>query len=142
MRSRSSTAVGLSLTSANCLQLVEGNRLAGSRLLETKLGSFVSARDSVEYTDDAARVWIGVLDRHREQRTGEGSLLDMSALRQLGEAGCMLGGVVDVQATGRSTHDFELTARIDTYRAQVWLSSFVTGSAYTRSSCLRSSPPT
>lgn len=66
MRSRSSTAIALSLTSANGLKLVEWDRLAGLRSFEPKLGAFVSTRDTVEHGDDAARVWVGVLDRHRE----------------------------------------------------------------------------
>lgn len=64
MRSRSSTATPLSLTSANDLQLVEWDRFAGLRSLEPKLNAFMSTRDTVEHGDDAARIWVGVLDRH------------------------------------------------------------------------------
>jgi hypothetical protein len=105
MRSRSSTAIALSLTSANGLQLVEWDRLAGSRSLESKLSAFVSARDTVEHGDDAARVWVGVLDRHREQGAGKGALLDMSALGQPRKSGRVLLVKGDIQAMCRSLHD-------------------------------------
>jgi hypothetical protein len=90
IRSRSPTATTLSLTSANGLKLVEWDRLAGLRPFEPKLSAFVSARDTVKHGDDATCVWVGVLDRHREQRAGEGAFLDMSALRQPGKSSRML----------------------------------------------------
>ncbi len=58
IRSRSSTAIALSLTSANGLQLVEWDRLAGSCSLEAKLSAFVSTGDIVEHGDEAARVSV------------------------------------------------------------------------------------
>lgn len=98
MRSRSSTAIALSLTSANGLQLVEWDRIAGSRSLESKPSAFVSTRDTVEHGDDAARVWVGVLDRYREQGAGKGALLDMSALGQPRKSGRVLLVKGNVQA--------------------------------------------
>jgi hypothetical protein len=108
IRSRSSTATALSLTSANGLQLVEWDRLAGSRPLEPKLSTFVSTGDTVEHGDDAARVRVSVLDRHREQRAGKGALLDMSALRQPRKSGCVFLVKGDVQAMRRSLHDWNV----------------------------------
>jgi hypothetical protein len=117
MRPRSSTAIALSPTSANGLQLVEGDRLAGSRSLEAKLSAFVSTRDTVEHGDEAVRVWVGVLDCHREQGAGKGALLDMSALRQPGKSGRVLLVKSDVQAMCGSLHDLNITTRVGTYRA-------------------------
>jgi hypothetical protein len=105
IRSRSSTAIALSLTSANGLQLVEWDRLARSRSLEPKLSAFVSTRDTVEHGDDTARVRVSVLDRHREQRAGKRALLDMSALRQSRKSGRVLLVKSDVQAMCGSLHD-------------------------------------
>jgi hypothetical protein len=119
MRSRSSTATVLSLTSANGLQLVEWDRLAGSRSLEPKLRAFVSTRDTVEHSDDAARVWVGILDRHRKQGAGKGALLDMSALRKPRKSGRVLLVKGDVQAMCSSLHDSDVTTRVGTYRALV-----------------------
>ncbi len=87
------------------LQLVEWDRLARSRPLEPKLSAFVSTRDTVEHGNDAARVRVGVLDRHREQRAGKGALLDMSALRQPRKSGRVLLVKGDVQAMCGSLHD-------------------------------------
>jgi hypothetical protein len=117
MRPRSSTAIALSPTSANGLQLVEWDRLAGSRSLEAKLSAFVSTRDTVEHGDEAVRVWVGVLDCHREQGAGKGALLDMSALRQPGKSGRVLLVKSDVQAMCGSLHDLNITTRVGTYRA-------------------------
>ena len=104
-RSRSSTAVALSLTSTNGLQLVEWDRLAGSRSLEPKLSAFVSTMDTVEHGDDAARIGVGVLDRHREQGASKGALLDVSTLCQPRKSGRMLLVESDVQAMRGSLHD-------------------------------------
>jgi hypothetical protein len=104
MRPRSSTAIALSLTSVNGLQLVEWDGLAGSCSLEPKLSAFVSTRDTVEHGDDVARVWIGVLNSCREQRTGKSALLDMGALGQSRKAGRVLVVKGDVQAMCGSLH--------------------------------------
>jgi hypothetical protein len=109
--------IALSLTSANGLQLVEWDRLARSCPLEPKLSAFVSTRDTVKHGDDAARVWVGVLDRHRKQGAGKGALLDMSALRQPRKSSRVLLVKGDVQAMRRSLHGWNITTRTGTYRA-------------------------
>jgi hypothetical protein len=80
------------------LQRVEWDRLAGLRPREPKLSAFVSAGDTVEHGDDATRVWVGFLDRHREQGAGKGALLDMGAVCQLRKSCRMLWVEGDVQA--------------------------------------------
>jgi hypothetical protein len=130
MRSRSSTAIALSLTSANGLQLVEWDHLARSRSFEPKLSAFVSTRDTVEHGDDAACVWVGVLDCHREQGAGKGALLDMSALRQPRKSGCVLLVKGDVQAMYGSLHTETLLhgqARIVYRQATPSAARFLTG---------------
>jgi hypothetical protein len=87
------------------LQLVQWDRLARSRSLESKLSAFVSTRDTVEHRDDAARVWVCVLDRHREKGAGKSALLDMSTLRQPCKSGRVLLVEGDVQAMCGALYD-------------------------------------
>jgi hypothetical protein len=64
------------------LQLIQGDRVARIRRLNTGPCAVPGAWNSVEECDDVAGVWIAFVDRDREQRSRERPLLHVRSLRQ------------------------------------------------------------
>src|SRR5271163_1489727 len=102
MRSRLLTALSPSSTRAMYAtlssELVEADRFARFGLLQAQHGVLVRTRDPVEQRGDRARVGIGLVQRARQQRSGERSLLNVCALGEHRELGRVLGVQRDVQA--------------------------------------------
>jgi hypothetical protein len=57
------------------LELVKGDRLAHTGMIQALHGLLIGARDAVEYRDDVACIGIGFLDCGREQQPRESTFL-------------------------------------------------------------------
>ena len=66
------------------LQLFDGDRLSCAGLLESELSALERTRDSVEQLDHVPRIDVRLIDRLREQRSGQCPFL---RVRPLGEEG-------------------------------------------------------
>jgi len=61
------------------LELIKGDCLARTGMIQALHGMLVGTRDAVEYRDDVACIGIGFLDCGREQRPCESAFLHVSA---------------------------------------------------------------
>jgi len=108
-------------------ELVQGDRLARAGALQALHGVLVSARDAVEHRDEITCLRIGFLDRGGEQRPRKGAFLDMGALGEPRQPGCVLRVERDVQPMARFLHENQRTARTSTKRVPISHSSGCTG---------------
>ena len=69
----------------HALQLFKRDGSSLSGLLQSELRLLVGSRDAVEQGDHVAHVRVSLLERHRQQRPRQRSLLHMRALSQPGQ---------------------------------------------------------
>ncbi len=94
------------LDARHALEIVQGNRLPGARLLEPELRALERPWDAVEKLDDVPSVDVHLVDRLRKKRPGQGAFLRVRTLSQARELRRALTVERDVQAMpGASSHD-------------------------------------
>ena len=93
------------------LQLVESNRLAGRGLSQPKLGTFIRAIYAVEDCNYIGGLRIRIVEGARQQRPGEGALVDMDASGEPRKLRSMLAVEGDVQPLCRHTLSIHATTR-------------------------------
>jgi hypothetical protein len=86
------------------LEVVKGDRFARTCALKCELSALMCAIYAVQHCHDVMCVWVGFLDRSREERARKRALLDVCAFSEPSKPGCVLGVERDVESLCGSLH--------------------------------------